>query len=176
MARFGITDHAISQFLHRVQPGMLPHRVFGAMQEHAATATRMKQTTFSGQTMYRVESPLHAYVVKNDRAQGPICVTVLGPKELSRYDAGGMSALSPEVQAELDGIVESVEHPVPAAPSDRALLGLLAEAYVQLSLSTYQSPTVAALRSRMERSLSSEAIMEAQTWAGYYGVPAEEAT
>ncbi len=171
MARFLITQHAISQFIERVQPNISYVQAHRVMQEHALIATRMRIQTFSGQVMYRIESPLHAYVVKNDKAQGAICVTVLGAKELSRYDNGGMDALSPEMQAEIDGIVEGPAPtlPVTIACQDTVLLGLLAEAYVQLSLSAYQSHVVAALKSRMERRLSPEAILEAQEQAGYFG-------
>ena len=182
MARFTLTQHAVTQFIERVQPNITYAQAQRLMQEHALIATRMRITTFAGQIMYRIESPLHAYVVKNDPAYGAVCVTVLGARELSRYDNGGMDALSPEVQAELDGIVDGSEGVVSTSliggsssavttstpQHDAALLGLLAECYVQLSLSTYQSPIVAALKSRMERRLTPEAILEAQEHAGYF--------
>lgn len=177
MARFSLTQHAITQFIERVQPNVTYAQAQRLMQEHALIATRMRIQTFAGQMMYRIESPLHAYVVKNDPTVGAVCVTVLGARELSRYDNGGLDALSPEMQAEIDGIVDSADtnaSPVTnmstsPALHDTALLGLLAECYVQLSLSTYQSPIVAALKSRMERRLTPEAILEAQHHAGYFG-------
>jgi len=84
MPRIGFTDHAIDQFIARVAPaGVTNTEAREFLEARSWSASRLKEKTNGGQSLWKIEDPWTAYLVCKHDGKDLVCVTVLSENEYS---------------------------------------------------------------------------------------------
>lgn len=106
MAKISFTTHAVEQFISRHASEMSFAEARAYLEEHGPRASRMREKTCLGQQQWQLQEPRCVLVIKGDRREGLVCVTVLPTKEMY----GGMT------EDELEILREAAEAHPPVSP------------------------------------------------------------
>lgn len=104
--KFHVTDHAVQRYVDRIRPGLTFQKAKAELLAALPRATRIKERTVRGHTLWKVESPNMRLITKRDTKQH-IIVTILPPAETSQ-DAGTLELLDPALVEEI--LQERKEH------------------------------------------------------------------
>lgn len=130
-ADFSLTEHAVDRFVQRIVPGMTMRTARTELEVAVQSATPLREKTYGGQFVWRVESPAMFLVTKRDKGTN-VVVTVLSPVMFDDlYDDGPTDEIVAAYER-IRPLVEKFKEPERLSDAAKAAMAALAAEHARM--------------------------------------------